>query len=480
MVNDPNRFDADIYVCKHEINRCKRIIKTQKKEIEDKQATIDDLSKKNQAISEELVRILNSKGWRALERVRKIIPRRTNEALLAIDETEKPLDETAKRKIKLPYNSHYEDNIDFSKIKAKPSVKAIAFYLPQFHTFPENDKWWGEGFTEWTNTKKAKPRFEEHYEPREPHNDIGYYALDDVETIRKQVQLAKQHGLYGFCFYYYWFSGKRLMEKPVDLFLKDATIDFPFCLCWANENWTRTWDGLNKNILIRQEYKKKDPERFIIDAKKYLMDSRYIRIDGKPVILVYAPNAIPDFRDTVKKWREIARNEGIGEIVVWSRNSILDDEFENTDTVDGEFDFAPIVHPFFIDEKLAENEKNCKTVNYSEAVEYIKESGIYHEHTPVKPFYYSCTMGWDNSPRRKDFFAFNNYSPEKFHDWLSLIIEETKRRHAENERFVLINAWNEWAEGTYLEPDKKYGYTNINAMSKAIYDLPYNFEKKQK
>lgn len=150
--------------------------------------------------------------------------------------------------------------------------------------------------------------------------------------------MAKQHGIYGFCFYYYWFSGKRLMEKPVDIFLKNTDIDFPFCFCWANENWTRTWDGLNNNVLIEQNYTKDDYENFMVDIKKYFDDKRYIRIDGKPLIMIYNPNGIPNFSELVSEWRKAARKVGIGEIVIWSKNSLFDDNFENADFVDAEFD----------------------------------------------------------------------------------------------------------------------------------------------
>lgn len=474
MMRDPNSFKADISVCKREINKKQVLIKEQADELNEKQMIIDDLVYQNQKLQDELRRILDSKGWKALEKARKMIPRKKAEVVV---ENPSSAENTPEKVIHSTYNSHYEDNFDFSKLGYKPEVKALAFYLPQFHTFPENDRWWGKGFMEWTNTKKAKPDYDGHYEPREPHDDIGYYTLDNVETIKKQVELAKQHGIYGFCFYYYWFSGKRLMEKPVDLFLKDKSIDFPFCLCWANENWTRRWDGKDKEVLIEQKYEKDDPRKFILDMKKYLKDSRYIRIDGKPLILVYEPNSIPDFGNVVKEWREVARKEKIGEILVWSKNKTYDHDFENADFVDAEFDFAPTGHVHFLPGTIIDSRDGRDIVDYSKLVDNARNKRIYYEHTPVKPFYYSCTMGWDNSPRKKNYFSFGEYSPERFYDWLKLIIEETKRRFSEDKRYIFINAWNEWAEGTYLEPDKKYGYTNINTAAKAIYGLPYNAER---
>lgn len=374
----------------------------------------------------------------------------------------------------IPYDSHYEENVDFSN--RTTDIKPLAFYLPQYHTFKENDEWWGKGFTEWTNVKKAKPRFEGHYEPRIPHEDFGYYTLDNSEILKKQVKLAKQHGIYGFCFYYYWFSGKRLLEKPVDIYLKDKSIDFPFCFCWANENWTRSWDGLKKNILMEQKYSDDDPEKFIKDIKKYFDDKRYIRIDGKPLLLVYNPKEIPNYKNVVEKWRKTARDIGIGEIEIWSERDMAIDDISNIDFVDAEFDFAP--HAFSSERMKINKYHNSNLYNclfdYKKMVKDITYN-FYKEFYSIKPFVFSCTMGWDNSPRRKnEFFSYYEYNPKSFYEWLCEIIRETRRRNPEDKRFMLVNAWNEWGEGTYLEPDKKYGYTNINTLSKAIYDLPYD------
>lgn len=484
MASDLNSSGSDIYALKRMINKYQSIVEGQKTEIEKYRSEVANINRllvdvemQKLAIERDFNKIINSKGWRVLEKARKMIPAKKRHEPLVTDKDNNAGIADSKEEIKLKYDSHFEENYDFSKLGYKPEVKVLAFYLPQFHTFLENDQWWGKGFTEWTNTKKSLPRFEGHYQPREPHGDIGYYVLDNVETIKKQVRLAKQHGIYGFCFYYYWFSGKRLMEKPIDLFLADKTIKFPFCLCWANENWTRRWDGKDEDVLIKQKYQDKDPSRFIIDLKKYLVDSRYIRIGGKPVILVYDPDSIPNFGDVVGEWREVAKKDGIGEILIWSKNKIADHDFKNADYVDGEFDFAPTGHGNFFNGAIVDSENGRDILDYQKIVSNAFSERIYSEHVPIKPFYYSCTMGWDNSPRRKnDFFMLDNYSPESFYLWLSLVIETTKLKLPSNQRFVFINAWNEWAEGAYLEPDKKYGYTNINAASKAIYGLPYNLD----
>ena len=168
------------------------------------------------------------------------------------------------------YGSIYQDDERFPRLE--PEARAIAFYLPQYHTFPENDEWWGKGFTEWTNTRKAKPRFPGHYQPRTPHKDIGYYDLSQVETLKRQAALAKTHGIEAFCMYCYWFDGKKLMEKPLELLVSHPEIKLKFCLCWANENWTRTWDGQEKSVLIQQNYSEENDIRFIQDLKKYITD----------------------------------------------------------------------------------------------------------------------------------------------------------------------------------------------------------------
>lgn len=365
------------------------------------------------------------------------------------------------------YNSSYEENEDFSLMKT--DIKAIAFYLPQFHTFKENDEWWGKGFTEWTNTKKSIPRYKNHYQPREPHDDIGYYDLSNIDILKKQVELAKQHGLYGFCFYYYWFSGKRLMEKPVDMLLEHKEINFPFCLCWANENWTRAWDGMDKEVLIAQNHTKDDPKKFIRDIKKYVIDSRYIKVDGKPVIMIYNPAQIPNVEKVINEWRQEAKEQGIGEIYIITRNLILDDAKE-IKNCDAEFDFAPLQKGF--SSCVISGVKNGNIYDYNGTVKEMID--LYRNHNPKRPFYYTSTMGWDNSSRRKDgFTVFHHYSLEGFYNWNREIIRQTRIMNPKQNRFMFINAWNEWCEGTYLDPDKKYGYANINTLSKALFDMPF-------
>jgi len=376
--------------------------------------------------------------------------------------------------VSLPaYSSEYQADEDFSK--PSTDIKAIAFYLPQFHAVKENDEWWGEGFTEWTNTRQAEPRFPGHYQPREPHDDIGYYDLSDVEVLRQQAALARKHGIYGFCFYHYWFSGNRLLEKPVDLLLQHPEIDINFCLCWANENWTRTWDGLHKNVLMDQKYLASDAVTFIRDLQVYLEDPRYIRVDGKPVIMVYKPDIIPNVENVVKTWRQWWKTNTGGELEIWcNRTNFADTGCKFfSGFIDAIVEFPPHVVPYEVDQaKMAFNTQG-NFYDYRNLVSDIVQ-GTERTETPTISFYRSVMLGWDNSARRKvGWSIWYGFSLESYYQWLRHVIAYTRNSFPVDRRFIFINAWNEWAEGTYLEPDRKYGYACINTTSRALFDLPF-------
>lgn len=367
------------------------------------------------------------------------------------------------------YESEYQGNHDYSQYHT--DIKTLAFYLPQFHTFPENDAWWGKGFTEWTNTKKSQPRFKGHYQPRIPHSDIGYYDLSRPEGIEQQVRLAKQHKVYGFCFYYYWFSGKKLMEKPLDILMKRPDLDIHFCICWANENFTKVWDGSDHEILMEQKYEEKDPAAFIADLKRYMSDPRYIRVDGKPVLMIYNMGSIPKLRSTIKAWRREAKEQGIGEILIWMCRTA-----NNTATVlnvnrfvDAEVEFPP--HGMWWKAITEQNmaDKDAHIFDYQKLTDVLTERLDREKIRTNKKIYHTCMMGWDNSCRRKTgWTVYHRYSLNAFSKWLKAAVAATRKQNSEEERFLFINAWNEWGEGTYLEPDEKYGYANINTLSDAI------------
>lgn len=372
-----------------------------------------------------------------------------------------------------PYNSiytvepvEYIPRLPADTTAVKKSVRTICFYLPQFHAIPENDKWWGEGFTEWTNVKPAKPQFEGHYQPHIPHDDIGYYNLLDKTTQEKQIELAKQYGIEGFCYYLYWFSGQRLLEKPLDNMLADPTLDFPFCVCWANENWSRRWDGLDQDLLMVQNYSDEDDIAFINNIAKYLRDPRYITIDNKPLLLVYRPNLFPDMKATTKRWRDWCRTNGIGEIYLAYPQS-----FECVNPAEYDFDAAiefppnnsnpPAITSFV--EPIVED---FKTTVYDWRA-FVERSDAYTD--PGYKLFRSATPSWDNTARKKNKgTVFHNSCPKLFQKYLENAFSETiHRQENPDERLVFINAWNEWAEGAHLEPDEKYGYAWIQAVRNA-------------
>ncbi|MDH4203334.1 MAG: glycoside hydrolase family 99-like domain-containing protein [Phycisphaerae bacterium] len=379
----------------------------------------------------------------------------------------------------LPYESDYQDNQDFTVFST--DIKAIAFYLPQFHQIPENDEWWGEGFTEWTNTKRAQPLFVGHYQPREPHADFGHYDLSDIETLKKQATLARQHGIYGFCFHHYYFHGKRLLEKPVDMLLEHPEININFCLCWANESWTKKWDGAEHEILIAQEHSPQDDVNFIRDMVRYIHDPRYIKSDGRPVIMVYRPLLLPDPKATFERWRQYCRQNGIGGIAIWGVRGCFNQEtgLGLEDCTEAEVEFPPhLTAPFqwIPSSSVQHNQLKLPLVDYKALVKSIISRKAVAEKLPY-PVYRTAMLGWDNTARRNEMgYVFYGFSIRRYYEWLRYIIEDARRKFSPAERFIFINAWNEWAEGTYLEPDKKHGYANINTTSKALFDLPFRLK----
>ena len=360
----------------------------------------------------------------------------------------------------------YEKNINYSSFET--DIKTIALYLPQFHSTKENDEWWGKGFTEWHNVRKAKPLYNKHHQPRIPGDNIqylGYYDLTDLEVIKKQVELAKSHGIYGFGIYYYWFSGKRLLEKPLDLFLNNKDIDFKFLLIWANEDWTRRWNGYEGKILIKQEYKKSDPYDFIKDIKKYIIDERYIKINNKPILGIYEPKKIPNLSNTISIWREESKNMGIGELYILAcLNTYNFNEMKNIKLFEGVYEFSP---------------RDSLQLMVNDSLLVLYSSVLYKNIDSISanddfPLYRGSMTEFDNSARKKEASSiFKNYSPEQFYMVNKKIIKWTRNKYDKNSRFIFINAWNEWGEGAYLEPDTKYGYASINSLSKALFDRPY-------
>ncbi len=358
-------------------------------------------------------------------------------------------------------------------------ARAIAFYLPQFHTIPENDEWWGRGFTEWKNVEPAKPQFEGHYQPHRPSetndNGLGMYDLiKDGDILHRQTDLARRHGLSGFAFYFYWFAGKRLLEAPLLRYLEDKTIDFPFCLCWANENWSRRWDGRDNEILISQNHSPEDDIAFIEHLSQYLKDDRYIRVDGKPLILVYRPGILPSARATAERWRNWCRDHGIGDIYL-AYTQGFEKVPPNIFGFDAAIEFPPNNHDLVGTPGLLGKKANNFKGKVFDWRDLVKRSQNYPQ-SEYKMFR-GVTPSWDNTPRRGDqSTVLLNSNPPDYYRWLKNAITDTRNRlHNPDEHFVFINAWNEWAEGAHLEPDQKYGFAWLEATRRAIAPM-YNTE----
>lgn len=344
-------------------------------------------------------------------------------------------------------------------------ARLIAFYLPQFHPIPENDAWWGRGFTEWTNVVRGRPQFPGHYQPHLP-GELGFYDLRLPEVMERQIELAKRYGLSGFAFYYYWFNGKRLLERPLEDYLS-RPLDFPFCLCWANESWSRRWDGRENEILMAQAHSPEDDIAFIAAVAKYLRDPRYIRIGQRPLLLVYRPTLLPNPAETAARWRRWCQDNGIGDIYLAYTQS-----FESTSPTDYGFDaaieFPPNnSHPVDITNQIENRDPAFKGRIYDWTV-YPERSRHY---MPCDyPLFRGVNPGWDNEARRRGSGTlFLGSTPAGYREWLENAIEDTADRFSDpSERLVFINAWNEWAEGAHLEPDQRHGYAYLQATRDAL------------
>ncbi len=353
-----------------------------------------------------------------------------------------------------------------TKAPTEVPVKVIAFYLPQFHPIPENDAWWGVGFTEWKNVKPAVPHFEGHYQPHVP-GELGYYDLLDSTVQQRQVELAKLYGVGGFCFYFYWFAGKRLLEQPIEAYLGNQELDLPFCLCWANENWSRRWDGLDQEILIAQQHSPEDDLAFIAHVAQYMRDERYIRINGRPLLVVYWPGQLPSPKATANRWRQWCRDNGLGEIYLAYTQS-----FEATNPEKYGFDAAVEFPPNNMGPPEITTTVDPLSDDYAGIVydwrHFLKHSQNYQK--PNYKLFRGCCPSWDNTARRKSRgTVFLHSSPQGYQEWLSNAVEDTCERFANvDERLVFVNAWNEWAEGAHLEPDQKNGYAWLDATRKAL------------
>jgi GT2 family glycosyltransferase/LmbE family N-acetylglucosaminyl deacetylase len=344
------------------------------------------------------------------------------------------------------------------------SVRLIAFYLPQYHPIPENDKWWGKGFTEWTNVMTATPNFEGHYQPRLP-GELGFYDLRVPEVREQQAELARAYGVYGFCYYYYWFSGKRLLHRPLDEILKSGKPDFPFCVCWANENWTRRWDGMESEVLIAQNYSETDDLNFIKALVSALRDNRYIRVNGKPLLLVFRVGLLPNPKRTSEIWRDYCLQAGIGDLYLASVESFGTSENPEDFGFDAAVEFPP--HSLAVEKEAPTRITNPRFSGWF--FDYVATAQRFMSKTPPNQCFRTVMPSWDNTARRQNnAHIFLNTDQLQYERWLRHVVDETRKFKYGDERLVFINAWNEWAEGNYLEPDKRFGRQYLEATLRAL------------
>lgn len=355
----------------------------------------------------------------------------------------------------------------------------VAMVLPQFHPIPENDAWWGKGFTEWTNVVKAQPLFNGHYQPHLP-GELGFYDLRLHEARESQAELAKEHNIGGFCYYHYWFNGRRLLQRPVDDILSSGKPNLPFCLCWANENWTRAWDGRQRDILMEQRYSEEDDIKHIEHLLNYFADPRYIRVQGKPFFIVYKVSSLPNPRRTFDIWRERAIKSGIGDLYLAQFEAMgygsVDDPRNVGLDISIEFspDWRSLGGQYYVTRKarlaislgmLPKAYARHQIFDYSSVVEKACNKA-----NPEYPFVRCVSPGFDSSPRRpeKNAVILLNNTPELYETWLDWAIKWTAQHDATGRCMVFINAWNEWAEGNHLEPDIRHGRAFLEATRNAF------------
>ena len=366
-------------------------------------------------------------------------------------------------------------------------MNIIAFYLPQFHEIPENNEWWGEGFTEWVNMKKAKPLFDDHYQPRIPLNK-NYYDLSKQDVLHWQAETAKKYGVNGFCFYHYWFGEKMLLEKPAEMLLQDKSIDIQFCFSWANESWTKAWADKKDAVLIEQTY---GDEAQWIKHIEYLLpffkDERYIKEDGKPLFIIYRPELIPELNEMLDLFDKVAKENGFpGIVFAYQQVSFYLDKNKDDSRFKYNIEYQPIYARALQDlnnkkvglrrigskfirgvektthvELRANIPQNVKKYDYDKTWDYILNMNPGPKSIP------GAFVDWDNTPRRQNRgMVYLGGSPEKFRNYFSKLIRRAEDVYKKD--YIFIFAWNEWAEGGYLEPDEKYKFRYLEAIKDSL------------
>lgn len=364
---------------------------------------------------------------------------------------------------------YYEEQFDFSDSIAHDGIKVLAYYLPQFHPTPENDAWHGKGFTEWHKVGAANPLFEGHFQQHIPHADIGYYHLDAPAQLAQQADMMRQSGVHGLIFYHYWFSGKLILEKPAQMLLENPDIDMPFSFCWANENWTRRWDGNESEILLGQVYSPDDATDFIRYLIPFFKDERYIRVEGRPLLFVYRPSAMEHVDDYLRIWGEECERNGLPApyvVATMTRGATAPQDYGMDAAVERVLhdwtggavaDIRHELRPYW--------PMNGSVLDYSEVADHYMHKELDNDYTLFR----SLVPTWDNTARYgSEAILLHRFTPPKFQEWLEHLIRYSVEKLPEDRRFVVVNAWNEWAEGAHLEPDTRFGYSYLNSIGRAL------------
>jgi lipopolysaccharide biosynthesis protein len=380
-----------------------------------------------------------------------------------IAEEHRKLLERSERSYRDPGYKPERASLDFDPDRS--SVKLIAYYLPQFHIIPENEESWGRGFTEWTNVTRSLPQFAGHYQPHLP-GDLGFYDLSNEETLERQIALARKYGISGFCIHYYWFRGRRLLEKPVATLYRRKDLDIGFCLCWANETWSRRWDGSEDEVLIPQIHTPETDKRFIEDALRYMDDPRYLTIDDRLVLVVYRGELLADPERTIEHWRKVVL-KSVGKDLFLLRAM----SFKPTTLVSG-FDASVQFPPHHLDapdtgasRALFNSAFSGSIYDYPKLLATIKRQFREYQF-PVIP---TVMTGWDNTPRRGSAgTCYHGSTPASYAAWLAEAAYFAKQKPVGGSSHVFINAWNEWGEGAHLEPDQRFGHAFLRATVEAL------------
>jgi lipopolysaccharide biosynthesis protein len=403
----------------------------------------------------------------ALERLIGLLAMQDNKPICQVQTTE------SNRSI--AFEEHIDYKEELAAIPAAKKCRIFAFFLPQFHETPQNNAWHGEGFTEWTNVKKTNPLFPGHYQQRFPHPDFGYYHLDDKGYFKNLEHILAKSGVDALILYHYWFGGTSILEEPARLLLNSTDINIHWCFCWANENWTRAWDGNENEVLMKQTYSREDAKTYINHLIPFFKDNRYVKINSRPVLIVYRAAHNPLMKEYCEIWGEECRKSGLQTpylICTLTRGA--------KNPYDYNFDagLERVLHDWTDGNVGAVNASTNFFDDFNGSVLLYKEVAEYYSNLDINtsfPHLRSIIPSWDNTPRYgPNAYIIHDSSPEKFSNWFNAIYNYTLKHLQDEERIIVVNAWNEWAESAYLEPDLRYGYAYLNSIARVKLGYPYN------